>query len=157
MCFFTIFSEALLILARRDCFFFSLLLTVIALLPSSNDLLICLSFFFLFHNRFSMCEPQRAIFLVHKPGHKWKELHERYSQWYFFSPLPTVFFSCCWALVLKPRQLLVSLSLSPLSNFNSKKKGRKKGPKRATKLPASVIEFFFISLYCFLFLFQQQV
>lgn len=103
-----------------------------------------------------MCEPQRAIFLVHKPGHKWKELHERYSQWYFLSPLPTVFF-----LVVGPwclsRDNCLSLSLSPLSNFNSKKKGRKKGPKRATKLPASVIEFFFISLYCFLFLFQQQV
>lgn len=105
-----------------------------------------------------MCEPQRAIFLVHKPGHKWKELHERYSQWYFFSPLPTVFFSCCWALVLKPRQLLVSLSLSRhLVISTVKKKGEKRDQNEQLSYQQVLLNFFFISLYCFLFLFQQQV
>ena len=67
--------------------------------------------------------------------------------------------------MLKPRQLIDSLSLSRhllISTVKKKKRERKKGLKRATKLPASVIEFilcsFLFSFFVlFFFFFKQKV
>lgn len=111
------FSEALPILARRDCFFFfftpSHCHCFASLIERFTDMLVF--FFPLFHNRFSMCKPQRAIFLEHKAGHKWKELHERYSQWYFFfffSPSNGFFFFLVVVPSCLSRDNWLTLSLS---------------------------------------------